>query len=836
SAWGNYIPVLAPIAHETKIQKVDNYVAIVKPLGRAADFSPAAPGALAVGAEDAFQPFSETKTKPPHGAVPKGTPGFQWGEAFGSESRAERRADEDIARRVDLPGAEYPRGYAVVEVSAGGAAMRVAVPSKDGAFEPATVGVPRRVEVERADGSRVEIPYSSFEVIPQPKVAGEVSGVTLELIAEAGAAFPPDAIEASPAAEFLVAGVSDDGAEMVVAAPNSGIFSQCSANQGTCAIKLRFSDGVEIQMLAAGVEEDGEGIRLIAAPGTVFPADVATVGPAAVVNASPKLGATMAKPSFPVVGATSSPSQLAISVSSLASFAPGPGTMTVTDLDGTTHADVPYESVSRAATHASGQMVLLVNAPQGVKYPTFPSRVTPDAASRPLRERAPTSGEALWFTVAEMQRGTLRVRAPIDAFPPGPGTVLVSEPGRAPVHVRYATAAPPAPEDRSEEDAEEVLLVAASGEVFPPGAEGVSPLLKRVVSVREDGAVMQILAPNDGSFTPGPSPLTLQLPDGSTLITSYAASAALPASSEAGGMLLFGPPKTFPVDAAFALPTGPRMFAVSGVSKDGTEVRVAAVDNGAFAPGPAAVSLIFAGTTLPQKMVAYTSMVSVSASGNMPAGLVLRGDFSHTGMAAVVGVIPLGADSSDKELIGDDVMCAGSPVRATGILTPHAPLYSDASEPTFTSLPKTLQGLEYLRTPGEAPSASGPSSWCDVRLREAADVFLLLPALSGNTAASPIPVAKVDGSRSSLTVILPARSLAPGPLLPAGPWALTAFSPSENAHVAVSYASVEVLGQDGDGAGGKEGASSGKEEGGSVEGVEVRITAAEGQMFPTDAQ
>lgn len=175
-------------------------------------------------------------------------------------------------------------------------------------------------------------------------------------------------------------------------------------------------------------------------------------------------------------------------------------------------------------------------------------------------------------------------------------------------------------------------------------------------------------------------------------------------------------------------------------------------------------------------------------------------------------------------------------MRATGILTPHAPLYSDASEPTFTSLPKTLQGLEYLRTPGEAPSASGPSSWCDVRLREAADVFLLLPALSGNTAASPIPVAKVDGSRSSLTVILPARSLAPGPLLPAGPWALTAFSPSENAHVAVSYASVEVLGQDGDGAGGKEGASSGKEEGGSVEGVEVRITAAEGQMFPTDAQ
>lgn len=35
---------------------------------------------------------------------------------------------------------------------------------------------------------------------------------------------------------------------MVVAAPNSGIFSQCSANQGTCAIKLRFSDGVEIQV------------------------------------------------------------------------------------------------------------------------------------------------------------------------------------------------------------------------------------------------------------------------------------------------------------------------------------------------------------------------------------------------------------------------------------------------------------------------------------------------------------------------------------------------------------------------------------------------------------
>lgn len=42
------------------------------------------------------------------------------------------------------------------------------------------------------------------------------------------------------------------------------------------------------QMLAAGVEEDGEGIRLIAAPGTVFPADVATVGPAGQRSAPPE--------------------------------------------------------------------------------------------------------------------------------------------------------------------------------------------------------------------------------------------------------------------------------------------------------------------------------------------------------------------------------------------------------------------------------------------------------------------------------------------------------------------------------------------------------------------
>ena len=77
----------------------------------------------------------------------------------------------------------------------------------------------------------------------------------------------------------------------------------------------------------------------------------------------------------------------------------------VEDLDGTTHEDVPYESVSLAAAHASGQLVVLVTAPEGAKYPTFPSRVTPASASPPLRERAPLSGQALWFTVAEMQPG-----------------------------------------------------------------------------------------------------------------------------------------------------------------------------------------------------------------------------------------------------------------------------------------------------------------------------------------------------------------------------------------------------------------------------------------------
>ena len=37
-------------------------------------------------------------------------------------------------------------------------------------------------------------------------------------------------------------------------------------------------------------------------------------------------------------------------------------------------------------------------------------------------------------------------------------------------------------------------MVAAAGEVFPPGAEGVAPLLKRVLSVRPDGAVMQVIS------------------------------------------------------------------------------------------------------------------------------------------------------------------------------------------------------------------------------------------------------------------------------------------------------------------------------------------------------
>ena len=89
-----------------------------------------------------------------------------------------------------------------------------------------------------------------------------------------------------------------------------------------------------------------------------------------------------------------------------------------------------------------------------------------------------------------------------------------------------------------------------------------------------------------------------------------------------------------------------------------------------------------------------------------------------------------------------------------------------------------LQGLEYLRTPGEAP---GPSSTCAINLREAADVFILLPSLSPGSPA-PLPVASVHTSRLSLTVILPSGSLAPGPLVPAGPWALTAYSPSEGAH------------------------------------------------------
>ena len=66
AAWGNYIPVLVPLGQEARLAgaaggaksqeafPLDNYVALAKPLGAGHDFSPAAPGSLAVGAESAF--------------------------------------------------------------------------------------------------------------------------------------------------------------------------------------------------------------------------------------------------------------------------------------------------------------------------------------------------------------------------------------------------------------------------------------------------------------------------------------------------------------------------------------------------------------------------------------------------------------------------------------------------------------------------------------------------------------------------------------------------------------------------------------------------------------
>ena len=734
---------------------------------------------------------------------------------------------------MDAPGASYPRAFPVTDVGLAGASLRIAVPAADGAFAPAAPGVPRRAEVERADGSRVEVPYVSADPLPAGAgggAPGSAAAVTLELVAAPGAAFPPDAVEAAPAAEFMVAGVSEDGAQMVVAAPDTGIFPQCAGGVGSCGVKLKFADGVEVEQRLAAVEPDGAGLRLTAARNTTFPPDAIAAGPAA-AGAAPPGGREGALPALAVRDASAAPAQLVVAVASAKDVPPGPGTVTVIDLDGAAHKDVPYETAALLPPHASGEKAVLLTAPPGGTFPDLPTKVIPDAPAAAPRERAAQEGEAVWFPVEAALPGTLQVAAPAAAFPPPPGEVLVGRPGLAPVTVPYSAVQAA----DAVAGAARVLLVAAEGAAFPAGAASASPALRPVISVREDGAAMQVLAADDGTFAPGPAKLLVQVADGSDVVAHYDRAAALPASAAAGGMLLTAAPGTFPPDAAFVKPTGPGVFSVAAVAADHKALRVSAPDDGTFAPGPAAVALLFeeggedAKVAAVQIDVPYSRMDSVPAAGDMPPGLVLHGDFADKGVGAVTGVVPLGAAAASTKLIGD-VDCAGSPVRNTGLLAPHAPLYSDASEPAIRALPPALSGLEYLRTPADAPAADSPAAACDVHLRAAADVFVLLPAKE--FAPKPLPVAAVADGGESLTVVLPPGAPVPGPLVPAGPWALTAHSPETGEDVPVTYAKAEVVEPEGD----EE--DKGAEDGGaapSAEGVLVRLTAAEGETFPADA-
>ena len=812
SLWGNYAVIVLPAGSDPSrgagsflgagAFPLDNYVVAIRPVG-APDMSPGAPGTLAVGAASAFI----------------------------SNAHSEETHVESVSEYGQMvPVITMPAQYSVVGIQHQGSRLLVQVQGVDGSFMPASAKAPQRLDVMQATGSVAEYAYVNVQVhrASQDKEA-EGQPPVLAFDAPKGFRFPPNAVAVSPSARFLVVAINGAQTRMIVASSGLGML-------GVAAVKIRTKQGVQLDVPVTSTYMEGGLLVIKARAPDTFPDDSALVGPAA--TPPPVAAWTSSQRRFPVFKTSTDRTQLVVQANSESDFVAGPETVVLEQQDGK-KVTVKYETAAMLPRLASGVILVQMTAPPGSKFPEFAQYCEPQRSAARVKEVAPDAEEAEYM-VLSVDRATLIVHAPADTFPPGPARVRVTVPRQGPMLVPYSSVR----RYRGGEGPSELIFVAASGYAFPSGSFSVTPEFEPIISIRHDGLQMQVKAPDDGTWRPGPAKVSLKLGDGSIMTTQYSSAARLFSGSPAGGVLLTAQMNTpFPLDAVSAAPESPRQFNVCEAAADGTEIRVTAKNDGSFEPAPSSMSLVLSGLggVVRHQVVMYESLSSVPASGECPAGLVLRGDFGREVMSTVIVVTPMNRHDNEYGSVLQDVECRGLAVCKTGLLNIDSALHADDLGAQMRRLPSSLQGLEYIRTPASPKGLHGPGV-VSINLAHAADVFILVPEiqnLDASLESAPwFAVLRISKDFTKLVVVVPKNVDVPGPAFPASPWVLK-IKTSDGATSTNRYVSVRRLENDGTGKAAAVDGQNRQDETSALhnlkDGMLVELSSGWGENFPAGA-
>ena len=474
-------------------------------------------------------------------------------------------AAEGGAFPADAVGASAAPTARVADVAPSGARMTVEAPN-DGCLAPG----PATVKVRVAGGAQADFPYESSRAVP--------GGIELE--APRGMAFPADAVQAGPGADPVACMVTYVSPQRDTLRCSGG--SAAGFPPGPAEVRLVNNHGVIVSVpydkvahvasdvngpagmqFTAGKALDEEGQPL--AEAALFPHNAATAEPLA----------------FPVLSVAPGGRQAVVGVPGSGAFPPGGGVAKLTTADGDSK-EVPYLSASLLPTASNGAVRLLLTAQDAGAFPHVPAFVAPASAPPLYRDfpARPVLMEVLAVVppaIPGITAGALRVAAPpAGTFPPKGGfaTVLTSDGGER--EVPYTSAALTA-------DDEGVLeLALAPGAEVPGDAVLVAPRASAVMYRSEDGAMLQVAAPNDGAFRPGPGELLATLAGGEEKTLKYDTVSKLADGVPAGGLLLTAPPgEKFPEGITAVTPapqeTAPALppSKTLSVSKDGGELTLA---------------------------------------------------------------------------------------------------------------------------------------------------------------------------------------------------------------------------------------------------------------------
>ena len=181
-----------------------------------------------------------------------------------------------------------------------------------------------------------------------------------------------------------------------------------------------------------------------------------------------------------------------------------------------------------------------------------------------------------------------------------------------------------------------LLFIAPSGGQYPLNAAYVmavaDPAHFPVAWRDDDGSAIKVVAPNDGTFEPGPGAILVKRVGGEEDVYAYSSlkfDKASPQRGPAGLLLMAANGTRFPRQAAFAGPgdtTMPHLknnaFTILWRSEDGSEIKVQAPNDGSFNLGPSRFFVRLKGGGMTQ--LPYDSVSLSPADDHGPAGLLFK--------------------------------------------------------------------------------------------------------------------------------------------------------------------------------------------------------------------